>query len=349
MEANMKTNRTLHKPQSRRGFTLIELLVVISTIAMLVSLLAPAIQSAREAARRAQCLNRMRNVGIAIQNFNTTNDGQFPYLEAEFPNNTAAANAGWPIFILPYLDNRALYDQFIKDGLNGNATPSQQVEVFTCPDDGNHYKVDGGLSYVVNAGYILQTDFANNTAHDLYQVDYNENGTVGNAACASADLADAQIAMATGVFWREDACNSLRMTITKISNGDGMGQTAMISENIQATHFAARTTGGIAFGVPVTADSADPNGVSRNLALNTTTFKLQDDADPAMATLSGKINDIRYNTTIGGAPRPRSLHPGGVNMVYCDGRGNFVNENIDAYIYAELLTPQGFQYGQPVR
>src|SRR5690606_6283882 len=64
--------------KSRRGFTLIELLVVISIIAVLISLIAPAVQSARRAARRTQCLNNMRNVGLAIQNFASQNGGKLP-------------------------------------------------------------------------------------------------------------------------------------------------------------------------------------------------------------------------------------------------------------------------------
>jgi len=351
----MKTTRTTKTQQSRRGFTLIELLVVISIIAMLISLLAPAIQSAREAARRAQCLNRMRNIGIAVANFTSSSDGQYPFLEGDFQTSLSTATfnrAGWPIRLLPFLDNRALYEQFIQNSMGSvsgsdNPVPSQQVEVFTCPDDGNHFKVDGGLSYVVNAGYMLgSTGFGDNTSHNLYSVDYDGD----SSAPADADLADGQIALATGVFWREDNANGLRMTITKISNGDGMAQTAMISENIQAKHFASISTGGIAFGVPITADSGDPNGVSGNLALAPATFLLRDDTDAATATYSGAINNTSYSgNTLGAAPRPRSLHPNGVNMIFCDGRGTFINENIEPFVYAELLTPQGFQFGQPVR
>src|SRR5579862_7989642 len=80
----------------RSGFTLIELLVVISIIAVLMSLILPAVQSAREAGRRTQCLNNIRNLGLAMQNFASGRNGQLPSLDENGYN--------WPVSLLSYID-----------------------------------------------------------------------------------------------------------------------------------------------------------------------------------------------------------------------------------------------------
>lgn len=176
----MKTHRTPSPAsrQARRGFTLIELLVVITIIATLMSLILPAVQSAREAARRTTCLSNMRQMGLAMTNFSAANAGKLPYLSHATPlrSSTAQAdldvNLNWCITLMPYLENSATYQFLQKEVLNSASlydTPTlengdvrkliknffndRQFSVFTCPNDLGDHGVGGGLSYVLNGGY----------------------------------------------------------------------------------------------------------------------------------------------------------------------------------------------------
>ena len=97
----------------RLGFTLIELLVVIAIIAVLVALLLPAVQQAREAARRAQCKNNLKQLGLALQNYHDVTSNTFP---PGYINTNAVGGWGWMSMILPQLDQGPLYN------LLGNAS-----------------------------------------------------------------------------------------------------------------------------------------------------------------------------------------------------------------------------------
>src|ERR1700719_571702 len=96
----------------RRGFTLIELLVVIAIIAVLIALLLPAVQSAREAARRIQCTNNIKQLGLALHNYHTANNSFPQGVAASFTPYGCVAWSGWSAqsLLLPYVEQSTIYN-----------------------------------------------------------------------------------------------------------------------------------------------------------------------------------------------------------------------------------------------
>ena len=148
---------------SRPGFTLIELLVVIAIIAVLIALLLPAVQAAREAARRSQCVNNLKQIGLALHNYNATNDC-FPWCGLTVLNPAATSTVQWSphVRFLPFVEQQALansvnYGFIWSDPPNSTATATT-VASFLCPSDPRQVvPVAGwaGTSYRGNQGNSL--------------------------------------------------------------------------------------------------------------------------------------------------------------------------------------------------
>ena len=126
----------------RRGFTLIELLVVIAIIAVLIALLLPAVQAAREAARRMQCTNNLKQLGLAVANYESSN-GCLPPTAAISPSGPVVGDFGMKTRLLPFIEQAQLYNT-INVTYNGVAPNGQndtilttQVNAFICPSDAN--------------------------------------------------------------------------------------------------------------------------------------------------------------------------------------------------------------------
>ena len=131
-----------HSIFKNRGFTLIELLVVIAIIAILIALLLPAVQQAREAARRSQCKNNLKQLGLATHNYHDSHN-VFPISHGDTGNSF-----GWRAMILPYVDQSPLYN---KINFNGNIVDAGNLEIaqtplglFHCPSDPSANNVSGG-------------------------------------------------------------------------------------------------------------------------------------------------------------------------------------------------------------
>ena len=195
--------------RAKKGFTLVELLVVITIIGMLMALLLPAVQSARESGRRASCQNNQKQLSLALLQYEQ-NQGQFPGYRVRIPNlqdqNAQPLIASWVVPILPYLERNDIY----KNWQTGTAT-AVYLKGLVCPSDPPEALSPNSafLSYVANCGRP------------------DQNGVEPGSA-----------PQANGVFFNHDVSGSNRpttMSLDYLSQRDGAATTLLISENIDAT------------------------------------------------------------------------------------------------------------------
>lgn len=314
----------------RRGFTLVELLVVIAIIGVLVALLLPAIQAAREAARRAQCINHLRQLSLSAQNYHDT--------ILRFPSGfQPPTNASVLCFLLPYLEqgNRSNTFDWTAD-FNGatNATArAQDVKIFLCPSDGSvvRYTSNGPAgrnNYMPNVG-----DRANFAEAD-----------------SGPRLAS------TGVFFR-------RSTVRMGEITDGTSNTAMFSECLRGSVNAPTASQNLLVANEVApgtwdvaaSDQTIPPGCATPSA---TTHKYRG----GQYYRGGVFFTAFYNHTLppnyknrdcirqsgldSGHFAARSYHPGGVNVALCDGSVRTVSDNIDMVTWRAAGSRNGGEANQ---
>jgi prepilin-type N-terminal cleavage/methylation domain-containing protein len=373
---------TRHVPRTaslRRGFTLIELLVVISIIAVLASLIMPAIMNARAAARRTQCANNLKQLAAATMNFTTGSNGRLPGAYDWYPCLDPLASSvsvkrvqprPWPVALLPFLDRNDLQrvvntknmEQTLGTAASGFGSP--HVEALTCVVDENNFNQRDGLSYVANGGYTTIMLNANLNSHSAQSL-------------ATALGITLRAAYSTGLFWAPDnglanACTPssqdferypFRMSLDFVSAGDGNSNTILFGENLQGGSWSggfARLPAlpgsvpvlfplsGQIFGVYVGVGNATSPGNIKGGA-SQTTVPLQLDLDTAKwnAFQAGRLNEdlvaLKYSR-----PRPSSNHGDLVNFAFCAGNVRPINMNVHPAVFARLVSPDGQRFGQVV-
>lgn len=336
-----------NRVQRRGGFTLIELLVVIAIIGMLVSLLLPAVQQARAAARRTQCKNHLKQLGIALHSFASTYDGDFPMIGIH--EGDPGEYRSWAVILLPYVEQGTVYEALKQTPTYDLSTVS--IPVYTCPDDGSASGKPGQLTYVVNFGYAGRSSingtpvapgFIQKPGYSLPSVPFSV------IASNRHDSETADGGWGTGMFWSDKPVN-----ISGVNVGDGTSNTVAMTENIYAGNLGESVI-----------YSGNSTPVSGNPGLCQVAFGIGDDGiwlegessagnDTASPTslkiISTDLERYGINAAVshpaGGSeglmPAPNSRHTGGVNMLWVDGRVTFVSENINQEIYAESLTWNG--------
>lgn len=294
----------------RAAFTLIELLVVIAIIAILIALLLPAVQQAREAARRTQCKNNQKQLGIAMHNYHDTH-GVFPY--GYYDSNTYHGRDTWMQQLMPFYDQAPTYNQYAQANVQWVMdTPREikdlKIPALMCPSDPSSGGYGGGGG--ARAG---------------------GNGFQGNyVLCAGNDLMTRNSRTLNGIVFRESS-TKFRDII------DGTSNTLMSSETIIR---GLQTGGWGGAGGYWGGGNHGSYGFTSLEGPNTTV------ADQVYQCKSTTWPYAPCTSILGGSDLrnfARSMHVGGVQVTLCDGAGRFISENISLEVWRGLGSRNGVE------
>ncbi len=296
------------QPRRPRGFTLVELLVVIAIIGILVALLLPAVQAAREAARRISCQNNIKQIGLSLHNYNDVHK-KLPPARTIQPSHT------WAPFLFPFIEQTNLADQY-NWNVHWNHPANQptiatHVSTFRCPSApgatnrldkvqagieaaaSDYAPVAGVANIVVLAGYISNTDL--------------RGAIVGVRSTRLADIIDGT---SNTIFFGEDAGRPDFW----ISSGHGPANNNPGGGNLSVSNGRVKGAGW--------ADT------SNSIPLHT--FRHDGLSVPGPCPINCTNNNEAF-----------SFHPGGIDTVFADGSVQFLSETIAISTYAGLITRGG--------
>ena len=334
-----------------RGFTLVELLVVIAIIGILVALLLPAVQAVREAARRTQCANNMKNIGIALINYSDTKKllpAATPFRRGNniFPNVENAPGGTWVVQIEPYIEEQALYDKFDKTRISSDPVNADVVATplpwLVCPSDGEKIQASGvdppgmhndGGSGVVNPKNSPVMGLWYPVSMGPTQMDScpfcDGSGSQANMCCQGSSFGGSAVALPNdpigpigtfpsfaGLFGRYEKGIAMK-TAT-----DGLTHVIMAGETIpeQCRYICAHCPN-----FPI-ASTNIPLNKFLHFPDSVTTSGTSQMFDPDHPDYGGYAQACGY----------KSHHPGGAHLLMADGSVQFVNESIDFTVYYVL-------------
>ena len=361
--------RTLCR-RSRSGFTLIELLVVIAIIAVLISFLLPAVQAAREAARRAQCTNNLKQLGLAAANFESTYS-TFPPSYGPYPDLASPPGGGRANVLaqlLPFIEAGNTYGAF-NFRLNLNAAPNsndpnstaatQIVGAFVCPSDPTDTKLyfAGAPNSIGYSNYFASMGGTASPELGSYGSYQEPNSSLAGIFTCEINRAALQFMPAPNNTTINPEYQRVKgTTIAAIT--DGTSNTAAFSESLRGHAATTASVGGFLGGIP-TGDRSNVyilTSLANNVAPTCTYggsgyytriyYRGQQYYRniPETAfynhtlTPNSKLYDCGASDFIRAHIAPRSNHPGGANAAFADGSVHFIKNSINATVWYALGT-----------
>lgn len=311
---------------SRKGFTLVELLVVIAIIGMLVGLLLPAIQQAREAARRMQCVNHLKQLSLACHTYANAANSNFPEGVLKRQNDDSRDDAfGLFVALLPYMEQKSLHDQidleakcrtFIKT-TEGKVVNLTVISTYLCPswpDDPVYEEQDhnrtGALTTYNGIGGVIRTQGEKDEQDKQYPI--SETIWAGHGTLVK-----------NGMFQFDKA-------VGMRAASDGLSNTLLMGEFVQRDEMQgdySKFPGNVR---PWTLGSSDNNSCASY------PFKTVTKEYGRLNQQVDRISGIPFNHLPMG-----SHHTGGVNFARADGSTSFLSERITYTVYANLCTRNG--------
>jgi prepilin-type N-terminal cleavage/methylation domain-containing protein len=308
--------------KTRRGFTLIELLVVIAIIAILIALLLPAVQQAREAARRTQCRNNLKQLGLALHNYHDN--------ARCFPMSNGGSGYSPHAYVLPFLDQSPIYNQ-----INFSLSPTHAshtaffmltLPAFRCPSD-----ID-----TLGANFGGRNNYWTNTGCGV--LNGQPSLVVGNVNYG--------MPAPNGVMFQVSSVRIADIT-------DGTSNTALMSEKRLGDGSNSISTPATDTYQPGTFPATPDEALQQCRAIDVNNLSFQGNSDIGAGWLRGSNDATYYYHTL--PPNDRScrfppgrmagtansLHVGGVHTLMCDGAVRFFSSNIDLNLWRAISTRAG--------